>query len=45
MPSPMQVPPVRGIDERGQPATRVADDSAPFAALAFKILKDRKIVV
>ena len=40
MPSPMQVPPVRGIDERGEPATRVADDSAPFAALAFKILND-----
>jgi elongation factor G len=40
MPSPVDMPPVRGIDERGDPDTRVASDAAPFAALAFKILND-----
>ncbi|MCP5339732.1 MAG: elongation factor G [Sinobacteraceae bacterium] len=40
MPSPVEMPPVKGIDERGEPATRTADDAAPFAALAFKILND-----
>jgi elongation factor G len=40
MPSPVDMPPVRGIDERGEPATRTASDDAPFSALAFKILND-----
>ena len=40
MPSPIQMPPVKGLDESGGVATRTADDSAPFAALAFKILND-----
>jgi len=40
MPSPLQMPPVKGLDESGGVATRTADDSAPFAALAFKILND-----
>jgi elongation factor G len=40
MPSPIQMPPVKGLDESGGIATRTADDSAPFAALAFKILND-----
>ena len=40
MPSPVQMPPVKGLGERGEPATRTADDAAPFAALAFKILND-----
>jgi elongation factor G len=40
MPSPMEVPDVRGMDDRGQPATRKASDDAPFSALAFKILND-----
>jgi len=40
MPSPVDMPPVKGIDERGEPITRNADDNAPFAALAFKILND-----
>jgi elongation factor G len=40
MPSPRDMPPVKGIDERGQPATRTASDDEPFAALAFKILND-----
>jgi elongation factor G len=40
MPSPVEVPPVKGLSETGEPLTRLADDSAPFAALAFKILND-----
>jgi elongation factor G len=45
LPSPLDVPPVTGMVEvRGQDEpreeTRPADDSAPFAALAFKIMAD-----
>jgi len=40
MPSPVDMPDVKGIDERGEPATRTASDDAPFSALAFKILND-----
>src|SRR5579862_2354533 len=40
MPSPTEVPPVKGHGERGEELTRKADDAEPFAALAFKILND-----
>jgi elongation factor G len=40
MPSPTDVPPIEGIDPKGEPITRPADDSGPFAALAFKIMTD-----
>src|SRR5436853_730959 len=40
LPSPVDIPPVKGETENGQPATRSADDSQPFAALAFKIMTD-----
>ncbi|MFM7066604.1 MAG: elongation factor G [Gammaproteobacteria bacterium] len=40
MPSPVEVPDVRGQDDNGAPLTRKAADDAPFAALAFKILND-----
>ena len=40
MPSPVEMPPVKGVDESGEPDTRSASDDAPFAALAFKILND-----
>jgi elongation factor G len=40
MPSPVEMPPVKGIDEDGEPETRLASDDAPFSALAFKILND-----
>jgi elongation factor G len=40
MPSPVDMPEVKGVDEAGKPATRKAGDSEPFAALAFKILND-----
>ena len=40
MPSPTEVPAVRGQSENGEPLTRKPDDDAPFSALAFKILND-----
>jgi elongation factor G len=40
MPSPVDMPDVTGLDDRGDPATRKANDDEPFAALAFKILND-----
>src|SRR4029077_18295602 len=40
MPSPTEVPPVKGQRERGEPMPRQPGDSEPFSALAFKILND-----
>jgi len=40
LPSPSDRPPVAGIDENEQPATRRAEDSEKFSALAFKIMTD-----
>ncbi len=40
MPSPVEMPDVKGINTQGAPATRRASDDEPFAALAFKILND-----
>jgi elongation factor G len=41
LPSPIDLPPVTGMDLKGiEELERPADDSAPFAALAFKIMSD-----
>ena len=41
MPSPLDIPAIKGINpETGEEETRPADDNAPFAALAFKIVAD-----
>jgi elongation factor G len=41
MPSPLDVKPMPGVDPHtGAEITRSADDSAPFAALAFKVMTD-----
>ncbi|WP_243047507.1 elongation factor G [Dyella sp. RRB7] len=40
LPSPVDRPPVAGVDEDEKEATRKADDAAPFSALAFKIMTD-----
>ena len=40
MPSPIEMPDVKGIDDRGEPDTRKASDEEPFSALAFKLLND-----
>jgi elongation factor G len=40
LPSPVEVPPIQGHLPNGEEATRPADDEAPLAALAFKIMAD-----
>lgn len=40
LPSPVDIPPVEGFDMDEQPTSRPAEDNAPFAALAFKIMTD-----
>ncbi|MBK4733909.1 elongation factor G [Noviherbaspirillum pedocola] len=40
LPSPVDIPPVQGLDENDEPASRKADDDEKFAALAFKIMTD-----
>ncbi len=40
LPSPIDVPSIKGIDENENEVERHADDSEPFSALAFKIATD-----
>ncbi|MGC1174932.1 elongation factor G [Polaromonas sp.] len=40
MPSPVDIPPVKGMDEDEAPVTRRADDEEKFSALAFKLMTD-----
>lgn len=40
MPSPLDIPAIKGIDEEGKEDERPADDNAPFSSLAFKIMTD-----
>ena len=40
LPSPVDIPPVTGENEKGLPETRDADDGAKFSALAFKLMTD-----
>jgi elongation factor G len=43
LPSPVDIPPITGLDQRAKEETlveRPASDDAPFAALAFKIMSD-----
>jgi elongation factor G len=40
MPSPIDVPPIQGLLPNGEVAARPAEDTAPFSALAFKIMAD-----
>ncbi len=40
LPSPVDVPAIKGIDENENEIERHADDSEPFSALAFKIATD-----
>ncbi|MEH0885053.1 elongation factor G [Enterobacter sp. UNJFSC 003] len=40
MPSPLDVPAIDGIDEKGQHAERHPSDDEPFSALAFKLMSD-----
>ena len=40
MPSPVDIPPVRGLDDNEAEVFRKADDKEKFAALAFKLMTD-----
>nr|MBL8454764.1 elongation factor G [Zoogloeaceae bacterium] len=40
LPSPVDIPPVTGVDEDEKEISRKADDSEKFAALAFKLMTD-----
>jgi elongation factor G len=40
LPSPLDVPPVKGISPKGVEIIRNTDDKEPFAALAFKLMND-----
>jgi elongation factor G len=40
LPSPSDIPPVKGTRENGEEAERAAKDDEPFAGLAFKIMTD-----
>ena len=40
MPSPVDIPPVKGMDDNEAEVVRKADDTEKFAALAFKLMTD-----
>ena len=40
MPSPLDIPHIKGVDPEGNEVERKTDDKEPFAALAFKIATD-----
>ncbi len=40
MPSPLDVPSIQGVDEKGATVERHPDDREPFSALAFKLMTD-----
>ncbi len=40
LPSPLDVPPVKGTNSKGEEVIRETSDGAPFSALAFKIMTD-----
>jgi elongation factor G len=40
LPSPLDVPPIKGLDSKGNEVVRKPSDSEPLALLAFKIMDD-----
>ena len=40
MPSPLDIPPINGVDMDGNDVVRHSSDEEPFSALAFKIMTD-----
>ncbi len=40
LPSPIDIPPVKGINQKGEEDHREASDEAPFSSLAFKLMND-----
>ncbi|HYK13189.1 MAG TPA: elongation factor G [Burkholderiales bacterium] len=40
LPAPVDIPPVKGVDDSDKPVERKANDEEPFSGLAFKIATD-----
>ena len=41
MPAPLDIPAIKGVNpDTDEEDERIADDNAPFSALAFKIMTD-----
>jgi elongation factor G len=40
LPSPLDVPPIKGLDDKGNEVIRLPDDKEPMSLLAFKIMDD-----
>ncbi len=40
LPAPVDIPPVKGVDDSDKPVERMASDEEPFSGLAFKIATD-----
>ncbi len=40
LPSPVDIPPVKGLDDEGKDVSRKADDTEKLSALAFKLMTD-----
>lgn len=43
LPSPVDIPPVKGVDDREQEVERKASDDEKFSALAFKLMSDKYV--
>ncbi len=43
LPAPTDIPPMDGVDAKGEPAHREADDNEKFSALAFKLMNDKYV--
>lgn len=43
LPSPVDIPPVDGVDDDGKEVQRQADDNEQFSALAFKMMDDKYV--
>jgi elongation factor G len=41
LPSPLDIPPIKGLLPNGEEVERSADDSQPFSSLAFKLMSDK----
>ncbi len=43
LPSPMDIPAIKGLDLEGNEVERAADENAPFSGLVFKIMGDKHL--
>ncbi len=43
LPSPLDVPPITGVNQKGKTVDRKSDDDEPTAALLFKVMSDKHV--